>query len=520
MTQDKRIVLNVIATYGRSLLSLVLGLFSSRWVLLSLGEVDFGLYGLIGGLTLFVSLINNVLASAVGRFYAVAVGEAKKRGELQSGVEECRKWFNSAVSVHIIVPVMLVCLGYPLGKWVIVNCLTIPSDRLCACLWVWVFTCMSCLVNMMSVPYVAMYTAKQNIAEMTLFSTLHVVLNFMFVYYMICHPNEEWLAKYAAGICILNFMYMLVLCIRAAVVYPECRLRVRYMIPSSRLKNIAAFACYRMFAETSNIVSSQGIAIATNKFWGPSGNASIQIGRSVSSHTNTLCSAINGAFLPVLANLAGMGETQKIIKYCYRVCKVGTLLYLLFAIPVALEADEILLLWLKKPPESTSSICLIFLLMVLFDQISSGHWMSIYAIGDIKKYQMVTSLSSWLGLIVGIIAFMMGFRILAIGVFGIIQGVCCVVVRLWFGRRVVKVSVKKWIKRVFVPVMFVCIVCGLAGAVPRYYLGPSFLRVCVTAAASLLTFAPVAWCLALDAEEKEYLQGKVWAIRSRFLHVR
>lgn len=51
MTQNQRIFLNVVATYGRSLYALVVGLFSSRWVLMSLGQTDYGLYGVVGGLT-------------------------------------------------------------------------------------------------------------------------------------------------------------------------------------------------------------------------------------------------------------------------------------------------------------------------------------------------------------------------------------------------------------------------------------------------------------------------------------
>lgn len=48
MTENRRIVLNIVATYGRSLFCLVCGLFTGRWVLMSLGEVDYGLYGVVG----------------------------------------------------------------------------------------------------------------------------------------------------------------------------------------------------------------------------------------------------------------------------------------------------------------------------------------------------------------------------------------------------------------------------------------------------------------------------------------
>ena len=38
MTANRRIFLNIIATYGRSLYALVIGLFCGRWALMVLGE--------------------------------------------------------------------------------------------------------------------------------------------------------------------------------------------------------------------------------------------------------------------------------------------------------------------------------------------------------------------------------------------------------------------------------------------------------------------------------------------------
>lgn len=48
MTENRRIALNIAATNGRSLFALVCGLFTSRWVLMALGQSDYGLYGVSG----------------------------------------------------------------------------------------------------------------------------------------------------------------------------------------------------------------------------------------------------------------------------------------------------------------------------------------------------------------------------------------------------------------------------------------------------------------------------------------
>ncbi len=43
MSPNRRIFLNIVATYGRSLYALVIGLFCGRWTLMALGDVDYGL---------------------------------------------------------------------------------------------------------------------------------------------------------------------------------------------------------------------------------------------------------------------------------------------------------------------------------------------------------------------------------------------------------------------------------------------------------------------------------------------
>ena len=106
MTATKSISMNMIATYGRSLFGLACGLFSARWVLEALGKEDFGLYGVVGALTIFIAFLNMMLSGALGRYYAFSIGEANRatdEGRAADGLENCRRWFNTALSIHTVV---------------------------------------------------------------------------------------------------------------------------------------------------------------------------------------------------------------------------------------------------------------------------------------------------------------------------------------------------------------------------------------------------------------------------------
>ena len=90
MTPNRRIFLNIVATYGRSVFALFCGLFSPRWVLMSIGQEDYGILGVIGGLVSFIAFINSLLAKAEGRFCAVSVGAANAATDTASAQHECR----------------------------------------------------------------------------------------------------------------------------------------------------------------------------------------------------------------------------------------------------------------------------------------------------------------------------------------------------------------------------------------------------------------------------------------------
>lgn len=298
---------------------------------MALGATDYGLAGLVGGLTGFVSFFNGLLAFAVGRFYAVSVGAAMKDGNAVNGLDECRKWFNTALMLHTVVPVILVIIGYPIGVWAVEHFLTIPADRVGACIWVWRFTCASCFIGMFNVPFSAMYGAKQEIAELTIYGFATTTINAVFQYYMITHPGV-WLVKYSLFSCALGILPSLIISVRALMKYPECRFSAKYLWNLYRIKQIAMYAFSRFWSAFSGMFFSQGRAILVNKYMGPAYNASMAIGNTVAGHALTLSSSLSGAFWPAISNKAGEGKVDDVRKLSFMTCRLGTVLILIFAI--------------------------------------------------------------------------------------------------------------------------------------------------------------------------------------------
>ncbi len=511
MSPNRRILLNIVATYGRSLYALVCGLFISRWVLAALGKTDFGLYGVVGGMTVFVAFLNNLLSMATSRFYAYAEGQAQKSvaaGCAESGMEECRKWFSTAVLIHSIVPVVLVVIGYPLGLYAVENWLTIPADRLDACIWVFRFATISCFVAMVNVPFQAMYTAKQYIAELTIYGVAVTTANIFFMYFMVTHPCD-WLAKYALWMCFVSVAPQAIICIRAMKVFPECRFRLSYARNMKRILELSSFAFWQAFGALGGILRGQGIQILVNKYFGPTYNASMSIANQVSAHSQTLSGAMLGAFAPAVTTAYGAGRNDSMVSLSYRTSKFGMLLAIFFALPLALELKEVLELWLVNPPPYTAELCWCILLMAIIDKSTSGQMLAVSATGKIAAYLAFSGGSLILTLPLAWIFVGKGMPFLFIGISMVITMLLCSIGRVWFARSIVGMSARKWLIDGVLPVSFVVIITALVGLISKSFLRPSFARVCLTSILCVSVYIPLVYICVLSAEERTFLLSKL-----------
>lgn len=514
MTESKRIVLNITATYGRSLFALACGLFTSRWVLMALGQSDYGLYGVVGGLTAFIAFFNSLMAGAVGRFYAFSVGQAKVAGTQDEGLEVCRQWFNTAVLIHTVVPLVLIAIGYPLGMWAVEHFLTIPPERVEACRWVFRFVCVSCFVGMVNVPFQAMYTAKQYIAELTIYSFVTTTLNVGFLYFMVTHPGD-WLAKYALWTCLLSVVPQGLICLRALRVFSECRFNRAYLWDWRRTKALVNYAGWQFFGSFGAILRVQGIAILINKYFGPMMNAAMTIAGTVSAQSDTLAGSMVGAFSPAIMNARGSNDLEKMRRMAYRTCKIGTLLTLLFALPLALELPEILRLWLKQPPEYATGLCWAILAMVVVDKTAVGHMLAVNANGRVARYQMVLGTILILTLPLAWLFVALGWGVYAVGWAMVLTMMGCAWGRVWFARRLVGMSARYWLFHIFLPLVLLMVLSGGVGLLPQLFLDPSFWRVCLTTVVTEAVLLPTAWFLLLDRDERAFVLERLFAVFSR-----
>ncbi|MCR5752141.1 MAG: hypothetical protein K6G91_09265 [Kiritimatiellae bacterium] len=474
---------------------------------MALGEVDYGLMGVVGGLVAFVSFINGIMASGVGRFYALSVGESLNNPK--QGLSQSRKWFTTAVVIHTVLPIVLVAIGYPIGEWVVCNFLNIPLDRVEACIWVWRFTCLSCFVAMVSVPYQAMYTAHQEIAELTIYSFVTTTLNVLFLYYAINHPRQ-WLIPYAVWCSFLSVIPSVIISVRAFPKYKECRFRKEY-IPGcvSRIWNMLGYCGWISLGAIALLLKGQGATILVNKFFGPRTNASMAIGNTLSAQCTQLATSLGGAFWPAVTTAYGKGDIQLFRALSFRVSKLATCVALIFAIPLSLEVEEVLLIWLKNPPFQADGLCVIAVATFIADKMTAGHCMAINAIGKVAAYQMVISFVLLLTVPVAWFFLRCGYNVYSVGGVVLSTTACATLVRLFFARVIARMSIRKWIIEFVLPVAAVGGLSGMVAWSVRLVWEPSLTRIFTTTGVFLGLYSIGMFLWILDDEEKAYVTRHV-----------
>ena len=104
---NNKIIKNTIILYIKLIVTTVVGLYSSRFILKALGIDDYGLYVVIGGVVTIMNFLSTVMTTTSYRFITVELGKGDK-GEPQL-------IYNTIRLIHIFLAIFLLLLGETIG---------------------------------------------------------------------------------------------------------------------------------------------------------------------------------------------------------------------------------------------------------------------------------------------------------------------------------------------------------------------------------------------------------------------
>lgn len=514
ITKSKRIILNTLATYGRSVFAMFLGVFSSRWLLQGLGAEDLGLQGVVGSLIGAIVILETVMQVAVARFYAYAIGRAQTMDE-ETGADEICRWFNVVFLIYTVLPAIVIVGGYPLGLYAVQNWLVIPPERMEACVYVYNCSIATAFISMASVPYIAMYQARQQIVELSVFSMLRTVINFFFTFSLLYVTCDKLKYSGTFGVSV-TIAFLGTQMWRARHQFPECRVKWAYLVDWTRLKQIFCYFFWEIFSCTGNMTRNQGSAIVVNKFFGPGTNASWSIANTLSAQAASLSNALTSALVPAVTTEEGAGEREKMIKLAFRTSKFSSLLILVFSVPLIAEMDEVLRLWLENPPQYTTGLCTCILFAYAIDKLALGHHVAISANGKIGLYHSIVGSTFFLSVPIAIGLIFAGFGPLSVGLMFVICYSLVTLERIIFARCLVQMPIRYCLWHILLPILVFSGISYLGALVVMCMLPPSFGRVVLTTLVTLLIMGFLGWTLVFDSDEREYVVSALNKLRGRF----
>lgn len=381
MNNQKRIAKNTLMLYFRMLFIMAVSLYTSRIILNALGVVDYGLYNVVGSIITMFSFVNLSIATAAQRFLTYELGRGDY-GRLNAV-------FSTSIFINLLICLILFVVGETIGYWIVANKLSIPLDKMDAALWVYQFSLFSCFISIMSSTYNAVLIAHERMASYAYISIVEVTLKLLAVWALIYLPFEK-LKLYAVLVFVSQVIVQMIYVIYCRKKICEVKLKLKFS--RGIFKEMLHFSMWNVTGSLSYILCTQGINVLLNIFMGPAVNAArgiaVQVQTAIQSFGNNFQQALN----PQITKSYAANDFQYMHQLVISSSKYTFYLLFMLSLPILLDTNFVLTLWLKIVPEYTVDFVRMMLLISIIGCVSNPVMISAFATGKIRLFQIVDSL--------------------------------------------------------------------------------------------------------------------------------
>lgn len=356
---------------------MAIGLYTSRIVLNTLGISDYGIYNVVGGIITMLSFLNAAMVASSQRFISYELGKGN--------LERLKTVFSTSVSIHIVIAVISFLLGETIGLWFINTQLNIEASRMVAANWVYQCSIFTFMVNVVSVPYNSCIVAHEKMSAFAYISILEVTLKLVIVFLLWILPFDKLIVYAILVLCVsvlIRFCYT-IYCKRH---FEECIYLFR--LDKKLFKDMFSFAGWSVMGNLGFSFKDQISNIILNIFYGTTLNAARGIGIHVSALVNSFSGNFSMALNPQITKQYASGNQEESIKFVYAGSRYTFYLLTLISVPVIINVDYILILWLGKVPEYTSHFLVLSLITSLLYAVSGCVTTALQATGKIKIFQI------------------------------------------------------------------------------------------------------------------------------------
>ena len=400
MNSSSRILLNTVSLYVKLIVTIVINLLLVRIVLAKLGVDDYGIYTLIAGVVALLSFLNSALMTSTQRFLSVAIGERD--------LPQLKNIMAASVIIHLALGLLLVIILELIEPLLFERILNVALDRIPAAKTVYQLMIVSTVITIIAVPYNSLINARE---DMWYFAIVEIIvaLSKLFIIYLFAHVNFDSLILYTEWILITTLFGIILKVVWCLVRYPESRSRIEIKNNRALFRELLSFTGWNAFGSLAQTGRNQGVVLVINHFFGTGISGVFGISNQVSGNLSYFSQMLTTAVSPQIMKSYGQKDIGRMLKLSVFTSKMAFFLSGLIALPLFIELEYVLQVWLGSVPEHTLIYCRLVIVVFLIMELYPGLVRAIQATGDIKWYQIGLALLLLLPIPFGILIYKFGF---------------------------------------------------------------------------------------------------------------
>lgn len=507
MKSANKVIFNTGVLYGQLIISMAIGLFTTRIVLDALGETNYGIYMLVAGVVGMLGVLNSNMSNTSMRYMAHSLGTGDRETSL--------KTFNTTLFLHFVIGIIVIMIMEIGGLLMFDYLLNIPDDKVFDAKVIFHFMVLTTFVTVIAVPYDAVMNSHENLLALALVDILGYVLKLGVAIYL-TYRETHLLIFYGFLMLVVQVMQRVIKQWYSKIKYDECKIRFRRYVDKKLMRSILNFTGWNLFGSIGSTFVTQVRGIFLNMFFGVTLNTAEGIAKSATSQINKVSVSMTRAINPQLIKSEGGGDRKRMLRITVISTKFSIFLFALFAIPVILETNYLMQLWLKEVPEYAVVFTQIILIAMFIEKFTFSITDTIRAIGKIRNFQVAETSFRILNIPLGYLVFKMGYSPIAIYIISMIISILIFGNRLYFGKKIAGIIIPNYLKNAVKPVLFPLLIAGSLSFLVHFYMIESFTRFFLVTFAFMSLLTLTFWFWGLMDEERAKFKEIVLTVYYRY----
>ncbi len=506
MKSANRVFKNTMFLYMRMSITVFSSLYATRLILNALGASDFGIFNLISGLITMLIFLNASMTQASQRFMSYAQGKGDSREQV--GI------FSVSVILHLLIAILSAILLEGVEPLLFSHVLKIDPDRVDAAKTIYQFMIVSSFFVIISVPYDAVINAHENMLFVAVLGVLESFLK-LGIALFITQSDSDRLVIYGSLMALLSMIIMIIKAIYSHNKYKEVQTNVRKNFDRLIFDKMLRFVGYTLLSSSVSLISGYGIGIVLNIFFGTIVNAAQGIVAQVSGQLGVFANTMMKALNPLITKSEGAGNRKMMLDASFIGIKISFFLLAFFYVPVILEMPIIFKYWLVNIPQYTIVFCTLLLVRNLIEQLYVTLATAIISVGNIKNFQIYTSILNIVPLPVSYILFNYGYPPYFLYIVFLLYSFCRGVIFILFAKKECDMSIRSYFKQVVMKSIIPFVFIFLIATIPHIFMNEGIYRLLTVIIVNTFAFLLIVWLFGLTELEKQFIKQIINKIRTK-----